>query len=183
MEIDWAMLVSRWLHILSGMALVGGTVFMRFALHPALAGESAEVKGRLSQSVRQSWSRWVYVGIGIILATGCYNFYLRLSVVAPMPYHAIFGLKFLFALVIFFFASALVGRSSGLQAIRDRPVFYLNLNIVLAVLIVLMSGVMRVAPPKKPKEASAQSPSALVLPVATSNSANIGTSIAMTAKP
>jgi len=44
---------------------------------------------------------------------------------------------------MFFFASALAGKAAGLQKIRDNARFWLNVNLVLALVLVLVSGLMR----------------------------------------
>jgi uncharacterized membrane protein len=170
-------MISRWLHILGAITLAGSAIFMRFALHPALAEAPADWQAQLKDGVRRRWLLFVHSSIAIVLLTGLFNFYCRFAEVKPMPYHAIFGLKFLLAMVVFFIASALVGRSKGLQPMRDNAAFYLNINVVLAIVLVGLGGLMRYAP-EKPRPAAAQSPSAFVLPVATSNSASIGTSSA-----
>ncbi len=169
-----AELISRWLHILGAITLAGSAIFMRFALHPTLAQSPDDVRATIKEGVRKRWLMFVHTSIAIVLFSGLYNFYARFTEVKPMPYHAFFGLKFLLAMVVFFIASALVGRSKGLQPMRDNAGFYLNINVVLAVILVAIGGLMREAP-KKVIEGAAQSPSALVLPVATSNSASIGT--------
>ncbi|MDX1961498.1 MAG: hypothetical protein SFX18_00005, partial [Pirellulales bacterium] len=58
-------------------------------------------------------------------------------------YHSLFGLKFLLALGIFFIASALAGRSAGLQKIRDQAPFWLNVNLALILAVVVISGLLR----------------------------------------
>ena len=187
------MLTSRWLHILSAIVMAGGAIFMRFALLPVLEAQEAGARSELHQAIVGRWRVFIHSGIAISLFTGLYNFYVRFHEVKPMPYHALFGLKFLLAMVVFFIASALVGRSKGLAPMRQKPRLWLNINVALAVIIVMIGGGMRYAPLRVPVEktetappvvqkASTQSPSALVLPVATSNSDSIGTSMAVIAK-
>ncbi|MEX0585738.1 MAG: hypothetical protein WD176_03790, partial [Pirellulales bacterium] len=66
-------------------------------------------------------------------------------------YHAVFGTKVLLALAIFFIASALMGKSPALQKIRDNRRFWLTTNVVLAIIVVCLSGILRRSdPPKKP---------------------------------
>ena len=57
-----------------------------------------------------------------------------------MPYHAIIGVKLIGALVIFFLAIALTGRSAGFDNIRKNGRKWLSVLIVLGLLIVLISG-------------------------------------------
>jgi len=177
------MLTSRWLHILSATVMAGGAIFMRYALLPVLEAREAGDRSELSQAIIGRWKVFIHSGIAISLITGLYNFYVRFHDVKPMPYHALFGLKFLLALVVFFIASALVGRSKGLAPMRANPRLWLNINVGLALVIILVGSVMRYSPLRPPveKKESVQSPSMLVRPVATSNSDNMGTSIAVTA--
>ena len=58
-------------------------------------------------------------------------------------YHSLFGVKLLLALVIFYFASALVGRGAGTQWVRNDRATWLSLTLGLAVAVVMISGWMR----------------------------------------
>ena len=57
-----------------------------------------------------------------------------------MPYHALFGVKLLAAICVLFLASALVGRSEAFAAWRAKPAKWLTLSVVLALVVVLISG-------------------------------------------
>jgi arginine exporter protein ArgO len=86
-----------------------------------------------------------------LIVSGVYNFVARIKSPAFDPeykglYHALFGTKVLLALVIFFLASALTGRSEALAKIRQNAKFWLTVNAVLAVLVVCISGVLRFIP-------------------------------------
>lgn len=139
MDIDYLLLLSRALHLLAAMAAIGGAIFQRVALC-AEDGVDAAIVARQ----RGRWSKIVFSSIGVLLITGLLNFYL-LAIAAdvdPMPYHALFGLKFLLAMGIFFLASALAGRSEGLAGFRQKAPSWLGVIIVLAFVIILLSGVM-----------------------------------------
>jgi hypothetical protein len=83
--------------------------------------------------------------------SGLYNFLLTVSQYqVPSWYHMVFGVKFLLALAIFAIASLLIGKSPAAQAVRARAPLWLNVNIVLAVAVVCLSGVLRTAE-KTPK--------------------------------
>ena len=58
-------------------------------------------------------------------------------------YHALFGVKFLLALVAFYFASGLVGRGQGTQWIRNDRAKWLSVTLGLLLAVVLLSGWMR----------------------------------------
>ncbi len=138
-------LLLRWMHILSAIALMGGTIFMRFGLHPALSAISAENQKAIKAAVRGHWAKWVMATSGFLLLSGIVNIvrFTQLKVVDPMPYHAIVTVKLLLALVIFFIASVLVGRSKNADKFREKAVFWMNLNLVLAVVVVCMGGFLR----------------------------------------
>lgn len=144
-SIDIVLLVSRWLHIAAAIVALGGAFFSRVALMRA-AGEalSAEAHDKLRDAVRRRWAPLVHASIAILLVTGGYNFVVLAlpPKIEPMPYHAIFGLKFFAALAIFFLASVLVGRGQGLQGIRQNRGRWLTVLLVLGGVVVLVSGVL-----------------------------------------
>lgn len=144
-SIDWLLLGSRWVHVSAAIVAIGGAAFTRWALMPAArAALSDEQHQRLREALRRRWARIVYVCIAFLLVTGAINF-LILALppkIEPMPYHAIFGVKFLAALGVFFLASALVGRAPGLEALRHARAKWLSVVLVLAAVIVLLSGVL-----------------------------------------
>ncbi|HEY4309944.1 MAG TPA: hypothetical protein VGN12_10870 [Pirellulales bacterium] len=144
MDIDFVSVAFRWLHILPAIIAVGGTIFMRAALVPAL-GELPEAQRKtFHEAIRSRWSKWVMASITFLLISGFYNFFtLNAKYKFPPLYHPLFGIKVLLALAIFAIASILSGRSSTAQRVRQNPRPFLNLNIALAVLLVCISGVMR----------------------------------------
>ncbi len=144
-DIDFAVLASRWLHIGAVVVAIGGTCFVRFVMIPsAKAALDDAQQERLRQAVRTRWARLVMMSITVLLVTGGFNFVMlgMRSGVEPMPYHAFFGIKVLAAFVIFFVASALTGKSVAFDAMRAHPKKWLSLMLVLAAMIVLLSGAM-----------------------------------------
>jgi uncharacterized membrane protein len=144
-DIDALLLISRWVHISAAVVALGGAVFMRFALMPAAAETLAEeVHQRLREAVRTRWAHIVHACIALLLLTGSLNFlWLALPPkIEPMPYHAIFGVKFLAAIGVFFLATVLVGRSPGLAKMRQARAKWLGVLLLLGALIVLLSGVL-----------------------------------------
>jgi uncharacterized membrane protein len=144
---DLVPLVSRWIHVGTSIVLIGGTVFMRFVLGPAAAATLSEGEhAALRDRVLGTWKRFVHIGILLFLLSGFYNY---LAVALPNHkgdslYHALMGTKILLALVVFFFASALVGRSAGLQKIRDNRAKWLLVLVLLSVVIVGIAGFLKI---------------------------------------
>jgi uncharacterized membrane protein len=143
-------LLLRWAHILAAITAVGGTIFMRWALLPAISELPEADRKTLHDGIRRRWALPVHLSIGFLLISGFYNYlvYTRLQHEGDAPYHALFGIKFLLALVIFFVASMLVGRSPAADRFRQKRKTWLTLNMTLAIVVVMMSGVMRTLPQK-----------------------------------
>ncbi len=144
-EIDYLVLLSRWLHIVAAALMIGGSGYALFAMLPG-TGESltSQQCDATRKAVRRKWLVVINLSIGLLLITGFANFYLL--VIAPkvpaMPYHALFGVKLLAAFVIFFFATALHGSAPGLEGLRANSRRWLALVLVLGVMIVFISGAL-----------------------------------------
>lgn len=154
--IELLSLALRWLHILAGMTAVGGMVFIRCVIVPSREAISPESFQALHSQMRPRWSKIVAVAVGILLVTGLVNYFINRDLYQlPKWYHALWGVKFLIALVIFFLSSVMAGRSALADRFRVNIRFWLNLNILLAVVVVCISGVLKVAPhvPKVPAAA------------------------------
>lgn len=190
-EMHWMVLdiAVRWVHIVSAIVLAGGAIFMRFALLPALTELPDHERPPVRDGILKRWKMYVHAGAALVLLSGFGNFALRFSEVKPMPYHMLFGLKLLLGIAVIVIASALVGRARGLQGMRNNARLWLNVNVILAMILVAIGGVMRVQPKRDSEPATVnaagvdQPSSTVVRPVATSNSASNGTIIATTAKP
>lgn len=140
-------LISRWIHIGTAIVLVGGLVFLRFVLAPAAAQLPDDAHAKLKELVLGTWKKFIHAGILFFLVSGFYNY---LVVQAPSHqgdklYHALMGTKILLALIIFFLSSALVGRSKAFAAMRSNSKLWQTVIVVLAAVIVGLSGFVKVA--------------------------------------
>jgi uncharacterized membrane protein len=151
---DPTLLVLRWAHVLAAIVAMGGLVFARFALVPALAEVDEGTRDRIHDGIRRRWLPWVIGAITVLLASGLANFLLFNARVKAegwadgawmrqTSYHALFGAKFLLALVVFYLASGLVGRGAGTSWIRAERAKWLSVTLGLALAVVLLSGWMR----------------------------------------
>lgn len=151
---DPTLLLLRWAHVLAAIVAMGGLVFARFALLPALSELDASTRDRVHERIRRHWLPWVIGAITLLLASGLANFLLFNARVKgeewaggqwmrETNYHALFGAKFLMALVVFYLASALVGRGAGTQWVRNDRAKWLSVTIGLTLGVVLLSGWMR----------------------------------------
>ncbi|MFM8379257.1 MAG: hypothetical protein ACKOB1_08025 [Planctomycetia bacterium] len=152
---DLVNLLLRWAHVLAAIAAFGGLLFARFGVVPALAEVDAATRDRIHEAIRRRWLPWVIGAITVLLASGLANFLIFNARVKAAPefwgatwmrdtsYHALFGAKFLIAMVMFYFASALVGRGAGTQWVRNDRAKWLSVTLVLGLAVVLISGWMR----------------------------------------
>ena len=144
----WIAVVSRWIHILTAIVLVGGSIFLRFVLGPAAAQPPDDAHAKLKELVLGIWKKFVHGGIALFLLSGFYNY---LVVMAPAHkgdklYHALMGTKILLALGIFLIASGLVGRSKAFAGMRAKAKLWQGVMILLAVLVIGISGFLKVRP-------------------------------------
>jgi uncharacterized membrane protein len=150
------LIALRWLHLVAAITLVGGTIFLRFALVPAVVVLPEGERETLRAQVRRRWTILIMASITFLLISGFVNFFLFLRSANPeIPawsewrksyyglYNMIWGIKFLIAMVIFFIASALAGRGKATQKLRDNPERWLTINLVLALIVVALSGILR----------------------------------------
>lgn len=143
--------VSRFGHVGTAIVLAGGSAFALYVLLPAAAQLEDSQHQLLRGAVNQRWKKFVHAGILLLLITGFYNYFQQ------MPkhkgdglYHGLIGTKMILAFVIFFIASALVGRSAAFEGMRQNRKKWLSIIVLLAAIIVGISGFVKVRGPKVP---------------------------------
>ncbi len=161
----WLDVVSRIVHVLTAIVLVGGSIYSAYVFMPATASLADEQRQSVLAAAISRWKKFVHGGIVLFLATGFYNYF------QAMPkhkgeglYHGLIGTKILLAFAIFFLASALVGRSEGLKRFRDQRAFWTKVMIAMAIVVVSISGYAKVALPGKVATASAPAPTVVENP-------------------
>jgi uncharacterized membrane protein len=148
--------LSRIVHVSTAIALVGGTVFMLFILIPAAKQLSDDQHEKLKSLINGTWKRFIHLGILLFLVTGFYNYFRAMPLhKGDGLYHALIGTKIILALVVFFIASVLVGRSAAFESMRKGREKWLKIVVLLAAIIVAMSGFVKV---------KASKPAAAVVP-------------------
>ena len=154
-------LIFRWIHIGSAITVVGGTVFMLFVLLPAAKEILDDEHLKLRAAVLKRWKWFVHIGIALFLVSGLYNY---IKVMAPLHkgdglYHALMGVKMLLAMGVFGLAEVLVGRSKLAEKLRQNASKFLTINLVLAAIIIMLSGFLKTLPAKP----AAVAPAAIVV--------------------
>ena len=94
--------------------------------------------------MRRRMAVLVHGCVALLLVTGFLNFFILVVKprVAPMPYHALFGLKLFGALFVFFVAIALSGSSPAFATMRARRQRWLSILLIVAGGIILLSGIL-----------------------------------------
>jgi uncharacterized membrane protein len=162
------LLVLRYMHILGAIMLMGGTIFMRFALAPTVLTLEGSTRAEFHERVRSRWSKFVMLASGLLLVSGLANmliyskmfhFEMQPDPLFDLKYPMLVGIKFILALPIFFFASLLAGRSETAKKFQAKTTFWMNVNLALALLMVLIGGLLKFVDReyKKPDETAAVS--------------------------
>jgi len=142
LEIDIIPLVSRVLHILSAVILVGGLFYIRTILSPA--GVDACFADR-----RAVWAKWVGITTAFLLLSGIYNLIFIIGqakadgVKLPPTYHILFTAKFLLGLLVMFIAAILAGKTEAADRFRGQMHKWLNIAWLAAVAIIIIAAVLR----------------------------------------
>ncbi len=142
------LLILRYMHILGAIALMGGTIFMRFALVPTVPELDEKSRAALHEGVRSRWGKFVMIAAALLLISGIANLGLAARynfdpALGNKYYNIIAGVKLILALPIFLFASFLTGRSETAKKFQAKRVMWLNVNLALAVVMVLIGGFLR----------------------------------------
>lgn len=142
-------ILSRILHVGTAITLVGGSAFMWLVLLPSAKQLSQESHDQLSGLVIGRWKKFVHAGVLVFLLSGFYNYFRAVPThKGDSLYHALVGTKIILAFGVFFLAAALVGRSEKLESFRQNRAKWLRLLVLLAVIIVSISGFVKVRGPQ-----------------------------------
>lgn len=141
-------LISRILHILGAIFLLGGTFFVAFALRPAAETLPEVEHNAFKERLMKRWRQLVGIAIGLLIFSGFYNY---LIVAAPehsdagdKKYHMYMGIKILIAFVVFFIASVLPGRAAAFEKMRQNNKQWTLLAIILGIIVVSIGSFLRI---------------------------------------
>ncbi len=137
--------LSRIIHVGTAITLIGGSAFMLLVLIPAARQLGDEAHDKLAAAIQSRWKRFVHIGVTLFLISGFYNYLQAIpNHKGDGLYHALIGTKILLALVVFFIAAALVGRSTKLESMRQNRSKWLTILVLIAAVIVAISGFVKV---------------------------------------
>jgi uncharacterized membrane protein len=148
------MLVSRILHVLGAIILVGGLFYLFAVVTPASTLPSREGPGEGSNSVdhffggrRATWAKWIGIASLFLLATGLWNFVSMVKAnQLHFTYHILGTVKILLGLVLMMLAALLAGRTAAADSLRRKWRTWLTLTLLIGILTVAVGSVMRTYP-------------------------------------
>jgi len=120
----------RWIHIASVVALIGGFVYARWALAPALASLPTAERELVGSQAVTSFRPLLFTVLITALGSGMYNYATKASY--PPGYHMWMGIKLLLVLHIYVSAILYSVRQAG-EAKRNRT----ELSIVISGLVAI----------------------------------------------
>jgi uncharacterized membrane protein len=122
----------RWIHIASVVALIGGFIYARFVLAPALASLSTAERESAGSKAVSAFRPLMLTALILALGSGIYNYATKASY--PPTYHMWMGIKLLFVLHITASAILYAVRESN-QAKRNRTALSIAISGLVVVAI------------------------------------------------
>lgn len=147
----WIALLSRVLHILSAIVLVGGIAYLQKVVAATVTADG-DPEQQLYAGRRRAWAKWVGISTALLVVTGVYNLILIIRANSQLPgaYHALFGVKFLLAIVVFFLAALLAGKSAGAGRARQHAKKWLTICLAAGLAVAALGSVLRSLHPAAP---------------------------------
>ena len=144
----WIMLVSRILHILGAIILVGGLFYIRTVVTPAVPQVDAATPEQLFGGRRAAWAMWVGIASLLLLGTGLWNYIqvMKTHERLASSYHMMAGIKMLTGLALFVLAAILAGRSAAAETLRRNWRLWLNVCLLLGILTAVLGSFLRTYP-------------------------------------
>src|SRR6204780_4147663 len=89
----------RWLHITSVVMLIGGVLFARLVIVPAMRALPEAEQDTLGEAMAARFRSLLYLATLLLIGTGTYNLFMNLG--RGPVYQALLGIKMLLALHVF----------------------------------------------------------------------------------
>ena len=119
----------RWMHISCVVTLIGGMIFGRLVMSPALSGLSPETRGALGERAAAAFRPLVAAGVAGLLISGIYNILSNPG--HTMKYHMLLGIKLLLVMHVFAVAFLVVQPNNPRRARMMTGAFISGLCIIL----------------------------------------------------
>ncbi len=126
--------LMRWLHITAAVVLIGGVLYARLVVAPAIASLPAAEQDTLGDAMATRFRRLLFLAVLFLLATGAYNVILNLG--RGALYQTLLGIKILLALHVFA-AGILIVKANNPKRTRQLTGVMISGLIIIAISAVL----------------------------------------------
>ena len=127
--------LMRWMHITSVVVLVGGMLYARLVIVPAIASLPAGQQDSLSDAMAARYRSLLYLAMLLLTGTGIYNMVMNLGR-GPL-YQALLGTKLLLVLHVYVVGLLMVKPKNPKRARQITGI------AISGVIIIAMSAVLR----------------------------------------
>jgi len=127
--------LMRWMHITSVVVLVGGVLYARLVIVPAIASLPAGQQDSLGDAMAARYRSLLYLAMLLLTGTGIYNMVMNLGR-GPL-YQALLGTKLLLVLHVFVVGLLMVKPKNPKRARQMTGI------AISGVIIIAMSAVLR----------------------------------------
>jgi uncharacterized membrane protein len=126
--------IMRWLHITSAVVMVGGVLYARFVIAPALATLTAQDQETLAAAMAARYRSLLYLAMVFLAGTGLYNTIMNMGR-GPL-YQSLLGIKLLLVLHVFA-VGLLIVRPKNPKRSRQMTGMVISGLVILAISAVL----------------------------------------------
>jgi uncharacterized membrane protein len=141
-----AIVTARVLHLAATCTSLGGLVYARVILWPAVATLPAEARGPFLKNVIRRYAYVKWTGVAVVAATGVFGL-LRVLPTVPArsagAYLAAFALKMFGAVGLFTITAQLALPLPAFRGVRRRRALWSAVNIACGLLILIGAALMR----------------------------------------
>jgi len=137
-------IVLRWAHIIGAILLVGGVIYQWLVMGKSNPAANIASAAAANDPYRRRWSIVAMIAITLLLVSGLVNTALvSIHYQLSPAYNSLLGVKLGLALIVFYLASVLSGRSALAQRMRASPKPWLTWLAILSLVVVMIGGVMK----------------------------------------
>ena len=127
--------LMRWMHITSVVTLVGGVLYARLVIAPAIASLPADLRDSLGEAMAARYRSLLYLAMLLLTGTGIYNMVMNLGR-GPL-YQSLLGTKLLLVLHVFVVGLLIVKPNNPKRARQMTGI------AISGVIIIAISAVLR----------------------------------------
>jgi len=120
--------LMRWLHLTSMVVLIGGVLYARFVIVPALTSLPAQDQDTLGAAMSARYRSLLYLAMLFLTGTGIYNMVMNLG--RGPVYQALLGIKLLLVLHVFAVAFLIVKPKNPKRARMMTGIVISGLTII-----------------------------------------------------